>query len=88
MRPRVVGFRCRILDNGLFNLNLSGLCGSVMTHLSREFIGRVIYSFDSLITPKQPSRNMRGRQIHLFTFGGNNVQTKVIILIFKHLPKV
>ena len=34
MRPRVVGFRCRILDNGLFILNLSGSCGSVMTHLS------------------------------------------------------
>ena len=32
--PRVVGFRCRILDNGLFILNLSGSCGSVMTHLS------------------------------------------------------
>ena len=34
MRPRVLGFRCRILDNGLFILNLSGSCGSVMTHLS------------------------------------------------------
>ena len=34
MRPRVVDFRCRILDNGLFILNLSGSCGSVMTHLS------------------------------------------------------
>ena len=34
--------------------------------------GRVIYSFESLITPKQPLRNMRGRQIHLFTFDGNN----------------
>ena len=33
-RPRVVGFRCRILDNGLFILKLSGSCGSVMTHLS------------------------------------------------------
>ena len=30
-RPRVVGFRCRILDNGLFILKLSGSCGSVMT---------------------------------------------------------
>ena len=35
--------------------------------------GRVIYSFESLITLKQPSRNMRGRQIHLFTKDGNIV---------------
>ena len=43
--PRVVGFRCRILDNGLLILNLSG---------STQFItnGRVIYSFESLITLK------------------------------------
>ena len=34
MRPPAGGFRCRILDNGLFVLNLSGSCGSVMTHLS------------------------------------------------------
>ena len=34
MRPRAVDFRCRILDNGLSILNLSGSCGSVMTHLS------------------------------------------------------
>ena len=31
MRPRAGGFRCRILDNELFVLNLSGSCGSVMT---------------------------------------------------------
>ena len=35
--------------------------------------GRVIYSFESLIILKQPSRNMRGRQIHLFTKDGNIV---------------
>jgi len=34
VRPRVADFRCRILDNGLFILNLSGSCGLVMTHLS------------------------------------------------------
>ena len=40
--------------------------------------GKVIYSFESLITLKQPPRNMRGRQIHLFNFGGNNVYNFVM----------
>ena len=74
MRPRAVGFRCRILDNRLFILNLSGSCGSVMTHDS--FIsgdGRVIYSFESLITLRQPSTNRRGRQIHLFFISAKSV---------------
>ena len=33
MRPRAADFRCRILDNGLFILNLSGSFGLVLTHL-------------------------------------------------------
>ena len=39
MRPR----RCRILDNGLFILNLSGSCESVMT--------RVILAPNDVLTP-------------------------------------
>ena len=54
----------RILDNGLFILNLSDSCGLVMTHLSPT---RVIHSFKSLITLEQPSPIKRGeRQIDLF----------------------
>ena len=34
MRPRAAGFRCRILDNGLFISNLSGSSGLVTTHFS------------------------------------------------------
>ena len=34
MGPRAADFRGRILDDGLFILNLSGSCGLFMTHLS------------------------------------------------------
>ena len=33
--PCPMGFRCRILDNGLFILNLNGSCGSLI-YLQRE----------------------------------------------------
>ena len=38
VRPRVADFRCRILDNGLFILNLSGSCGLVMTRVVQAIL--------------------------------------------------
>ena len=56
MRPRAGGFRCRILDEGLFVLNLSGSCGSVMTHLSltreSDLLIRVSYHYQTAFDKK------------------------------------
>ena len=39
--------------------------------------GRVIYSFESLITLKQPSTNIRGRQNHSLEIGPESLYTTV-----------